>query len=158
MMMIARIAWILAVSILPLGAAAQSDYPNKPIKMIVPLSAASAVDNAARILAQRMSTNMGQAIVVENQPGAAGLIGAERVAWAPDGYDRRLQRQHHDDAAKPLRQMAWDILRTSSRFRWLRLSNGASLPTPVPLQHGRRADRGGEGKPGQDRLCLRRQR
>ena len=55
--------------------------------MIVPLAAASAVDNAARIVAQRMSQNMGQPIVVENLPGAAGLIGAERVAKAaPDGY------------------------------------------------------------------------
>ena len=66
---------------------AQSTYPNRPIHMIVPLAAASAVDNAARIVAQRMSINMGQQIVVENQPGAAGLIGAERVAKAaPDGY------------------------------------------------------------------------
>jgi tripartite-type tricarboxylate transporter receptor subunit TctC len=66
---------------------AQSSYPNRTIQMIVPLAAASAVDNAARILAQRMSQNMGQAIVVENQAGAAGLIGAERVAKAaPDGY------------------------------------------------------------------------
>jgi len=55
--------------------------------MIVPLAAASAVDNAARIVTQRMSINMGQQIVIENQPGAAGLIGAERVAKAaPDGY------------------------------------------------------------------------
>ena len=62
-------------------------YPSKPIHMIVPLAAASAVDNAARILAQRMSENMGQQIVIENQPGAAGLIGTERVASAaPDGY------------------------------------------------------------------------
>jgi tripartite-type tricarboxylate transporter receptor subunit TctC len=68
-------------------ALAQSPYPSKPIQMIVPLAAASAVDNAARILAQRMSQNMGQSIVVENQAGAAGLIGAERVAKAaPDGY------------------------------------------------------------------------
>ena len=68
-------------------ALAQSAYPAKTIQMIVPLAAASAVDNAARILAQRMSQNMGQSIVVENQPGAAGLIGAERVAKAaPDGY------------------------------------------------------------------------
>ena len=68
-------------------ALAQSAYPGKTIQMIVPLAAASAVDNAARILAQRMSQNMGQSIVVENQPGAAGLIGAERVAKAaPDGY------------------------------------------------------------------------
>lgn len=72
---------------LPMGVNAQSGYPNKPIRMIVPLAAASAVDNAARILAQKMSQNMGQQIFIENQPGAAGLIGAERVAKAPpDGY------------------------------------------------------------------------
>ena len=68
-------------------ACAQPAYPTKPILVIVPLAAASAVDNAARIVAQRMSQNMGQSFVVENQPGASGLIGAERVAKAaPDGY------------------------------------------------------------------------
>ena len=70
----------------PAKAGAQ-DYPSKPIKFIVPLAAASAVDNAARIVAERMSQNMGQQVVIENIPGAAGLIGAERVAKAaPDGY------------------------------------------------------------------------
>jgi tripartite-type tricarboxylate transporter receptor subunit TctC len=55
--------------------------------MIVPLAAASAVDNAARIVAQRMADNMKGSIVVENAPGAAGLIGTERIAKsAPDGY------------------------------------------------------------------------
>ena len=69
------------------GVPAQPSYPDKPIHMIIPLAAASAVDNAARIVAKRMSINMGQQIVIENQPGAAGLIGAERVARAaPDGY------------------------------------------------------------------------
>jgi tripartite-type tricarboxylate transporter receptor subunit TctC len=69
------------------AAHAQSGYPNKPIKMIVPLAPASAVDVGARILAQKMSQNMGQQIVIENQPGAAGQIGAGVVARsAPDGY------------------------------------------------------------------------
>jgi tripartite-type tricarboxylate transporter receptor subunit TctC len=55
--------------------------------MIVPLAAGSAVDAAARIVAERVSRNIGQSIVIENQPGAAGMIGAERVAKsAPDGY------------------------------------------------------------------------
>ena len=62
--------------------AAQPAYPTKPIHMVVPLAAGSAVDNAMRILTQRMSENMGQGIVVDNQPGAAGLIGAERVCGA----------------------------------------------------------------------------
>ena len=82
-----RLIALLLTSLLPIAAAAQSGYPNKPIKMIVPLAAASAVDNGARILAQKMSANMGQQVVIENQPGAAGQIGAERVARAaPDGY------------------------------------------------------------------------
>ena len=69
------------------AAHAQPDYPNKPIRMIVPLAAASAVDNAARIVAQRMTESMGRPVVIENMPGASGLIGAERVAKAaPDGY------------------------------------------------------------------------
>jgi tripartite-type tricarboxylate transporter receptor subunit TctC len=73
--------------LLPLFAHGQSGYPNKPIKMIVPLAAASAVDVGARILAQKMSQSMGQQIVIENQPGAAGQIGAGVVARsAPDGY------------------------------------------------------------------------
>ncbi len=64
-----------------------STYPSKPIRMIVPLAAGSAVDNAARIVAQKMGQNMGQSIVIENQAGAAGLIGAAAVAKAaPDGY------------------------------------------------------------------------
>jgi tripartite-type tricarboxylate transporter receptor subunit TctC len=68
-------------------ASAQQGYPDKPIRMIVPLAAASAVDNAARIVTTKMSANMGQQIVIENMPGAAGQIGADRVAKAaPDGY------------------------------------------------------------------------
>ena len=66
---------------------AQSGYPSKPIKMIIPLAAGSAVDNAARVLTLKMGENMGQGFVIENITGSSGLIGAERVARAaPDGY------------------------------------------------------------------------
>jgi tripartite-type tricarboxylate transporter receptor subunit TctC len=55
--------------------------------MIIPLAAASASDIAARIVTQKMAENMGQQIIIMNQPGAAGVIGAEQVARAaPDGY------------------------------------------------------------------------
>ena len=68
-------------------AMAQTDYPNRPIKMIVPLAAASAVDVAARIVTQKMAEDMGQQIVILNVPGASGLIGADQVAHAEaDGY------------------------------------------------------------------------
>ena len=74
--------WVFATSV-----QAQSSYPNKPIKMIIPLAAGSAVDNAARVLTQKMSESLGQNIVIENITGSSGLIGADRVAKAaPDGY------------------------------------------------------------------------
>jgi tripartite-type tricarboxylate transporter receptor subunit TctC len=96
-----------------LAASAQAPYPSKPIRMIVPLAAASAVDNGARILAQKMSANMGQQIVIENLPGAAGIIGADRLAKsAPDGYtiggfnDSIMTMLPNLNTAMP-----WDILR-----------------------------------------------
>jgi tripartite-type tricarboxylate transporter receptor subunit TctC len=83
----ARFSLCMALGLTAFAAQAQSNYPNRPIRMIVPLAAASAVDNAARILTQKMATNMGQAFVIENMPGASGQIGADRVAKsAPDGY------------------------------------------------------------------------
>ena len=78
---------LLAVLACALPIAGLAQYPNKPIRMIIPLAAASAVDNAARIVTQKMAANMGQPIVVENIPGAAGLIGTQQIAKAtPDGY------------------------------------------------------------------------
>jgi len=76
----------LAALVFAASALAQ-DYPAKPILLLMPLQAGSAVDVMMRIVAQKMSENMGRQIVVENQPGAAGLIGAERLKRAaPDGY------------------------------------------------------------------------
>ncbi|HTO48038.1 MAG TPA: tripartite tricarboxylate transporter substrate binding protein, partial [Burkholderiales bacterium] len=70
-----------------LAPCAAQDYPAKPILMVMPLQAGSAVDVMMRIVAQKMGDNMGRQIVIENQPGAAGVIGAERVKRAvPDGY------------------------------------------------------------------------
>jgi tripartite-type tricarboxylate transporter receptor subunit TctC len=93
--------------------AAQAAFPAKPIHMVVPLAAGSAVDNAMRILTQRMAENMGQGIVIDNQPGAAGLIGAERVAKAaPDGY---TVGGFNDSIMTMLpnlyAKMSWDILK-----------------------------------------------
>jgi tripartite-type tricarboxylate transporter receptor subunit TctC len=92
---------------------APGGYPNKPIRMIVPLAAGSAVDNAARILAQKMGQNMGQSIVIDNLPGAAGMIGADKVAKAaPDGY---ILGGFNDSIMTMLPnlqpRMPWDILR-----------------------------------------------
>lgn len=66
---------------------AQSAYPVKPITMIVPFPAGGALDIVARHLAKEMTPLIGQAVVVDNRPGAAGTIGSAAVARAPsDGY------------------------------------------------------------------------
>jgi tripartite-type tricarboxylate transporter receptor subunit TctC len=81
------IRFALTLALAAATAALAQDYPSKPIRFIAPLAAASAVDAAARVVAQKMSENMGQQVVVENLPGAAGLMGADRVAKSPaDGY------------------------------------------------------------------------
>src|SRR2546421_8909297 len=71
------------------GAAAQTadDYPNRPIRIIVPQAAGSGIDLQARVLAQKMGELWGQQGVVENRPGANAILGMETVAKAqPDGY------------------------------------------------------------------------
>jgi tripartite-type tricarboxylate transporter receptor subunit TctC len=106
-------ALVAVLLLAPALAAAQQGYPNKPIRMIVPLAAASAVDNGARIVAQKMSTNMGQQVVIENMPGASGQIGADVVAKSkPDGY---TIGGFNDSIMTMLPNMGtrlpWDILR-----------------------------------------------
>ncbi|MDB5892121.1 MAG: hypothetical protein JWP47_2952 [Polaromonas sp.] len=84
---ITQLAAALAMFACASAVQSQSAYPAKQIKMIIPLAAGSAVDNAARVLAQKMSQGLGQPIVIENLAGSSGLIGADRVAKAaPDGY------------------------------------------------------------------------
>src|SRR5262249_29866634 len=81
----AAIAALLAVA--PTVARAQSDYPSRPIRIIVPLPPGATADSLPRIIADKLVAKWGQPVVVENRPGAALNIGAEAVARAePDGY------------------------------------------------------------------------
>jgi tripartite-type tricarboxylate transporter receptor subunit TctC len=81
----------LAGSALWASGAAQAqgsdNYPNRPIKFIVSFAPGSATDTVARVFGQRVAAILGQSVVVENRPGAVGIIGADAVAKAaPDGY------------------------------------------------------------------------
>lgn len=69
------------------GAQAQADYPNKPIKFIVPYSAGGLPDTVARVIAQKLGDRLGQAVIVDNRPGANGVVAAVALTSAPaDGY------------------------------------------------------------------------
>jgi tripartite-type tricarboxylate transporter receptor subunit TctC len=66
---------------------AQSNYPNKPIKIIVPYGAGGSTDVLTRMIAQKLTEKLGTSVVVENKPGANAMIGTELVAGSPnDGY------------------------------------------------------------------------
>jgi tripartite-type tricarboxylate transporter receptor subunit TctC len=85
-----RVLWVifslLAVSIAAAGANAQQ-YPAKQVRIIVPFAAGGTPDVVARVVAQQLSTQTGQTFVVENRPGADGVIGSQAVAEStPDGY------------------------------------------------------------------------
>src|SRR5476651_1685856 len=64
-----------------------SDFPNKPVRLIVPFPAGGPTDINARVVAQKLSEAWGKAVIVENRPGADTIIGAQAVARAePDGH------------------------------------------------------------------------
>jgi tripartite-type tricarboxylate transporter receptor subunit TctC len=82
-------AALLAMAFSAVGAQAQQQgpYPNRPITWVVPFGAGGVTDNSARFVAKVLSEKIGQPVIIENKPGAAGIVGAEYVAQAkPDGY------------------------------------------------------------------------
>ena len=77
----------MAAASLCSAAALAQPYPNKPIRAVVPFAAGSATDQIGRAFAEKMSQTLGQQVVVDNKPGASGMLGADIVAKAPnDGY------------------------------------------------------------------------
>jgi tripartite-type tricarboxylate transporter receptor subunit TctC len=87
---------VLSLGLFVLGAAfgahAQSTYPDKPVRIVVPYPPGGTVDLVARVLAQALSEQTGQSFIVDNRSGASGAIGSDAVAKAtPDGYTLLVQ-------------------------------------------------------------------
>ena len=112
----------VACALLPLRSIAADNWPERPIKWIVPYLAGTGPDNTARVLAEGVSPILGQPVIIENRAGAAGNIGARLAAKsAPDGYtwvyssapmaaNRRMYKVPGYDAIKDFRH----IMRTTS--------------------------------------------
>lgn len=78
---------LLTLGLAAAGAAAAQAWPSKPIRAVVPFAAGSATDQIGRAFAEKMAVTLGQPVVIDNKPGANGMLGAEAVAAAaPDGY------------------------------------------------------------------------
>lgn len=76
-----------ALSFMTATSAQAQEYPSKPIRLVVPYSRGGANDTVARLLGQKMSESIGQTVVIDNKPGASGMIAGEFVAKSlPDGY------------------------------------------------------------------------
>lgn len=93
------------------GALAQT-FPSKPIRLIVPFSAGSATDILARTIAQKMSDNWGQQVVVDNRPGAGGTVAAPIVINSnPDGHTLMIVAAGHAANATLYRKLSYDVVR-----------------------------------------------
>lgn len=112
--------WLAATLILVLAApvtAPAQDYPNRPVRLIVGFAPGGSGDTVARIVAQLLAPLLGQPVVVENKPGAGGLIGAEFVAKAaPDGHTLLLLPSGHSTAAAIMRKLPFEPVKD---FAWI---------------------------------------
>src|SRR5258705_6968360 len=104
------------------GAMAQTDYPNQPVRMVVPFSAGSVTDLLARSIGDKLSERWGQQLIVENRPGIPGTASVAKAA--PDGHTLMLTSNGHTVAA---------VLNKSAPFDPVRDFAGVTQVASVPL-------------------------
>ncbi|HET7192272.1 MAG TPA: tripartite tricarboxylate transporter substrate-binding protein [Pseudolabrys sp.] len=94
------------------SARAQSDYPNRPVQLIIAYGAGTIGDVSMRILAEKLSNKLGKNFVVENRPGAAGVIAAKAAAMAaPDGYTLVLLGNSYAISTALFRSLPYDVVK-----------------------------------------------
>jgi tripartite-type tricarboxylate transporter receptor subunit TctC len=106
-----RRSLLTAAAILPLAVPAlgQGAYPSRPVSMVIPFAAGGPTDTVGRLIAQAMSAELGQPVVVENVGGAGGTLGAQRIAQArPDGYSILLHHIGMSTIPTLYRRLAYD--------------------------------------------------
>jgi len=103
---------IVALALSASMAFAASGYPERPIRLVVPLSAGGSADIVGRVLAQKMGEKLGQQVVIDNRPGAGSIIGTEIAARAPaDGYTLLLAGSSFTSAPSLHRKLPYDPIR-----------------------------------------------
>ena len=144
---------LLACSLVLPGAAGAQDWPARPITMVVPFAAGGPIDVVARIITPRMSELLGQQLVVDNIPGAGGMVGASRVSKAsPDGYTILLGNQGTHTYSQFIYKKPLYNPVTAFAPGGLVVSNTKVLVVrkDLPVKHAARVHRLREGEPGAD--------
>jgi tripartite-type tricarboxylate transporter receptor subunit TctC len=109
-------------------------YPARPVRIVVPLSPGGFADTPARMLAPRLSDQMGRQFFVENKPGAGGTIGSDFVAKAaPDGYTLLLTGTPHVIAAHLYKKMPYDALKDFTHIALIASGPYALVVNPQKL-------------------------
>jgi tripartite-type tricarboxylate transporter receptor subunit TctC len=99
------------------AAALAQGYPDRPVRIVVGFPPGGSSDTVARVVAQHLSPLLGQPVVVENKPGAGGVIGSDTVAKAaPDGHTLLLATAGHSTAAAMMQKLPFDAV---TDFAWI---------------------------------------
>ena len=132
-------------------AIAQSGYPNRPIRFVVPFPAGGSNDIYARIIGERLSESMGQPVVVDNRPGAATLLGSQLVAKAPpDGYTLMIISPSFTGSAALRRKLPFDPVRDFAPITLMGVGSLALVVHPsVPARTTQEFVSHVQAKPGQ---------
>lgn len=102
----------VALAVAASGVAAQSTYPRKAIRIVVPFSAGSTTDIVARVVGEKLAVNLGQPVIVENRSGAGGTLGSAIVARAdPDGHTLLVNATTHTVVPSTYENLPYDVLR-----------------------------------------------
>ena len=102
--------WIGAAVAAPAFAA--QNYPDKPIRLIVPFAPGGGTDITARTIAQKLTERLGQTVVVDNRPGANGTIGVDLAAHAaPDGYTLSMISSSHSVNVSLIKKLPYDLIK-----------------------------------------------
>jgi putative tricarboxylic transport membrane protein len=106
------LAAALALSVVPHFAGAADAFPSRPIRMIIPSGAGGVTDILGRVLAPRLGDSLGQQVVVDNRPGASGVVGSNIVAKAaPDGYTLLMVFPSHPVNQSLYRDVPYDTVK-----------------------------------------------
>ena len=119
---------------LPRLAVAQAGFPSRPLKIVVPNAAGGAADLTARTFGQQLSASLGQAVIIDNRPGAGGVVAGEVVAKSePDGHTLLLVSSGTAVSAALFKQLPFDTLKD---FAWV--STMATFDLAIVVAEGGR--------------------